>query len=65
MIMNLPMIFGIGSASVTLPAIATAIPFRASVQTQDGAATLSLSFEAAKELLPELQLYVTKYSAGR
>jgi hypothetical protein len=60
-----PMIYGIGSSPAHPPAVATATPFRAEAQTEDGLMMLNISFEGAKDLKRELDLYLEKYSKGR
>jgi hypothetical protein len=59
---QLPIIIGIGSGVPNVPAVATATPFRIEVVTGNGgAALLSLTFEAARDLKNELNIYLKKY----
>lgn len=60
-----PMIFGIGSSPANPPSVLTAIPFRAEAQTAEGVWLLNISFEGAKALRRELDLYLEKYGKGR
>lgn len=59
---QLPIIIGIGPGVPNVPAIATAAPFRIEVVTSDGGSLLSLTFEAARDLKNELDIYLKKYS---
>lgn len=62
---QLPMIYGVGSSPVTPPAVSTAQPFRAEVQTAEGVWFLNVSFEGAKDLQKQLTIYLDKHSPGR
>jgi hypothetical protein len=62
---NVPMILSVGSSPAYPPAVPTAVPFRAEVQTADGLRMLNISFEGAKALRHELDLYLQQYGKGR
>jgi len=62
---QVPMILSVGSSPANPPAIVTALPFRADVQTTEGVWHLSISFEGAKDLRRELDLYLQQYETGR
>ena len=54
-------ILGIGPTPTKQPDVATAHPFMIHVQTKDGTEVLSATFEAAKELKKELEIYLHKF----
>lgn len=54
-------IFGVGPSVPDMPAVATAPPFRIEAQTKEGPADLTLTFEAARELKKELEIYLHRY----
>jgi hypothetical protein len=60
-----PLIFSIGSSPAHPPAIATAPPFIAEAQTDDGTWIVRISFEGARDLSEQLDIYLKKYSPGR
>src|ERR1700677_4020020 len=62
---QLPLIYGIGSSPPDKPSIATAPPFVAEAQIDEGSTILQVSFEGAKKLHDALGSYLEKYRPGR